>query len=164
MKIKSFEQEDFGGILEVFEECGSSLFTNLPLITKENLLDNLLRNDEGFSVLFCIHDGDLKGFFTLNNVNYSRNSALIGNIAVKQGSSPSLGLKASKWALNYCFETLNLNRVYGHTWSDNPKMDAFYQRLGAVHEGTEREHTWKNGQYVDMKVWGILRKEYNGCS
>lgn len=159
MKIKRFEEEDFDGVFEVFEECGENLFTNLPFITKENLIPSLLKTDDGVSLLFCIFDGPLKGYFTLNNINYSRNSVFVGNIAIKEGSN-FLGIKAGKWILDYCFNTMNLNRVYGHTWSDNPKMDAFYKRIGAVHEGTEREHTWKNGSYVDLKVWGILRKEY----
>lgn len=161
MIIKRFEGIYLSDVFRIFEECGCHLFTNPELITTENLFHALTKTDEGFSLMFCIFDGDLRGFMTLNNINYQRNSAFIGNIAIKEGSRQFLGLDASKWLINYCFETLNLNRIYGHTWSDNPKMDSFYKRIGAVHEGTERQHTWKKGQYVDLKIWGILREEWS---
>jgi RimJ/RimL family protein N-acetyltransferase len=162
MKIKRYENQNLEDVLSIVEECGDSLFTNMAFITRENVIDALLRTERGYSVLFCVHDVGIKGFVTINNIDSTRNSAYIGNIAVKKESAQLLGLEASKWIIDYCFNVLNLNRVYGHTWSDNPKMDAFYKRLGAIHEGTEREHTWKHGQYVDLKIWGILRKEWYG--
>jgi RimJ/RimL family protein N-acetyltransferase len=164
MIIKMFEDVDLDNVFEVFKECGENLFTNPQLVTRENIIQNLLKTDDGFSVLFCIYNDDFCGFMTLNNINYQRNSAFIGNIAVKKGSRQYTGLDAAKWLINYSFKTLNLNRVYGHTWSDNPKMDAFYNRIGAVQEGIEREHTWKNGSYVNLKIWGILRSEWDANS
>lgn len=160
MIIKRFIEDDFPEVFETVKECGESLFTNLEMITLENVVQSLLKTDDGFSVLFCIFDEDFRGFMSLNNINYSRNSAFLGNIAIKKDSKQFLGIDAGKWVLNYCFTVLNLNRVYGHTWSDNPKMGGFYRRIGATHEGTEREHTWKRGEYVDLNIWGILRKEW----
>ena len=157
--IKALEKSDIPKIFEIVQGAGDSLFTNLPAITEENVINEILRTDPGTgAICFVIRDG--AGFMTLNNINKMRNSAFIGNIAVKKGSDPFLGVKSAKWLIDYCFDTLNLNRVYGHTWSDNPQMGVFYKRLGAVHEGIERQHTWKNGQYVDLNIWGILRSEW----
>jgi RimJ/RimL family protein N-acetyltransferase len=106
-------------------------------------------------------DNELAGVITLNNISLIKRSAYIGFIAVKKGVKAGCGLNAAKMILKHCFDTLGLNRVYGHTWTDNERMDAFYKRLGATLEGIEREHTFKNGKFVDMKIWSILKREYH---
>jgi RimJ/RimL family protein N-acetyltransferase len=157
MIIRRYEHKDHESVYQLVMEFGSALFSNLPAINRENVIIELLKYNEHGSIIFCIFEDGLKGFLTINHI--TRDSAFLGNIVVN-GGSQFLGLNAGKWSLDYCFNVLNINRVYGHTWSDNPKMDAFYQRIGATHEGTEREHSWKNGKYVDLKIWGILRKEF----
>jgi RimJ/RimL family protein N-acetyltransferase len=36
------------------------------------------------------------------------------------------------------------------------------ERLGFVHEGTQREKEVVDGEYVDLEFYGLLRREWDG--
>lgn len=144
-------------------EILGNLTEDITQVTANNLPSFLLRTIPGTaSNAYAIYSGDkLSGVITLNNISLIKRSAYIGFIAVKKGANQGCGIKAAKQIIKHCFETLGLNRVYGHTWSDNERMDAFYKRLGATLEGVERESSFKNGKFVDLKIWSILRSEWD---
>jgi len=160
--LEAFELPELYKIL-LEDDIAYKLCANPTLITENNLGEFLLQTDRNTdSVAYCIYDGNgiISGVVTLNNINYLKSSAFLGVIAVAPNTSGTLGLKAARWAIDHCFNTLNLNRVYGHSWADNVQMDALYKLMGATHEGTEREHMYKQGKFVDMKVWSILKREW----
>ena len=164
--IKLLETYEIPELFKILSDPGiaKNLVADYSMLTENNLFGWLLATQSGTTaVAYSIYSGDeLVGVITLNSISLIKQSAFIGVVAVRKGVNGGCGLKASRWLIKHCFKTLGLNRVYGHTWADNEKMDALYKRLGAVHEGTEREHTWKQGKFVDMKIWSILRREYNG--
>lgn len=168
MRIKLTEQHEIPALYDIFIQDGIefNFCADPTVITELNLGSWLLKTEPGTaSKSFTIYsDNNVCGVVTINNISHIKNSAYIGVIAIKSGVGGLIGVKAAKWIINYAFETLNLNRLYAHTWADNTKMDSLYKRIGATHEGTEREHTWKQGSYVDMKIWGILRREYGTSS
>lgn len=161
--LEAYELSDVFNILSD-ENIVYNLCADPTLVTASNVADFLLTTNRGTSsVAYCIYEDEkVVGVVTLNNINYQKSSAYIGVLAVSKTSKPLTGIKSAKWLINHCFNTLNLNRVYAHTWADNEGMDSFYRLLGATHEGTEREHTYKRGKYVDMKIWSILRREWKG--
>ena len=166
MKIKLLEQYEIKELFRILSDknINKNLCANPTTITESNLGGWLLTTEPGTtSCAYSIYsDNKLRGVITLNNISRIKNSAFVGVIAVESCTPKMVGVKAGRWIMKHCFETLNLNRIYGHTWADNKQMDAFYKRMGATLEGIEREHTWKQGQYVDMKIWSILRGEYHG--
>ena len=163
--IKLLEAHELGVVYDIVsnDTIKYNLCANPTLVTENNIASYLLETEPNTdSVAYCIYSsGEIVGVITLNNINYLKRSAYIGMIAVRSGAKPLTGIKAARWLVNHCFNTLNLNRVYSHTWSDNEGMDAFYKLLGATHEGTEREHMYKQGKYVDMKIWSILKREWS---
>jgi RimJ/RimL family protein N-acetyltransferase len=164
MKIKYLESHEIPKLFSILLKSGVAVnLTVNPHVITENTLPTFLLATEPDTKAeaFSIYLGDeLIGVVTINNISLTKNSAYIGLLAIDREKTKGSGLKVIKWVLRYCFQTLNLNRAYGHTWSDNPNMDRIYEHIGAVHEGTEREHTWKQGQYVDMKIWAVLRREW----
>jgi RimJ/RimL family protein N-acetyltransferase len=159
--LEEYEVRELFNIISDPEIIGN-LIEDTTQVTANTLPSLLLRTLPGtVSNAYAIYsDNELSGVITLNNISLIKRSAYIGFIAVKKGVKPGCGINASRFVLKHCFDTLGLNRVYGHTWADNGRMDAFYKRLGATLEGIEREHTFKNGKFVDMKIWSILKREY----
>lgn len=167
MRIKLLEPEEIPELFDILSDpdISGNLMANPEMITKNNLFQILLSTKAGtFSYAFAVYSKDiLMGVVTINDLDRLKNSAHIGAVAVKsieESGMYRLGLKAAKWLIDYCFESLNLNRIYAHTWDDNNRMGKLYKRLKAVKEGTEREHSWKKGKYVDMHIWSILRSEW----
>ena len=80
------------------------------------------------------------------------------------GNSDYWGKSASEEAvslvLDFAFDTLELNRVTGGTYSTNIGMIFTYKRLGFTREGVMRKSLLEGDKYIDGYRWGILSDEW----
>ena len=56
------------------------------------------------------------------------------------------------------FETFRMHRIYAEVFSPNLASQRVLEKNGFVREGCFREAVYKNGQYMDMYVYGLLRE------
>lgn len=68
--------------------------------------------------------------------------------------------EAARAALNYGFETLDLNRIHAQHFANNPASGRVMQKIGMTWEGTLRQQHFKWGEFVDSVCYGVLRKEW----
>ena len=68
--------------------------------------------------------------------------------------------EAGKAVLQYGFLNRGLNRIHARYFSRNLASGRVLEKLGMVHEGTQRQHVMKWGVYEDMELMGILRAEW----
>lgn len=61
--------------------------------------------------------------------------------------------------IKYGFNELNLNRIWCEVYSNNNSIH-LYKKLGFKSEGTLRENVYKNGNYLDSHILGMLKKEF----
>ena len=71
-----------------------------------------------------------------------------------------LGHAFTKFALNYGFQELNLNRIYLTVLETNMKAIKLYRSFGFREEGRLRQAQYRRGMYVDVIIMGLLRLEY----
>lgn len=69
--------------------------------------------------------------------------------------------KACKALIQYCFEELNLERIEIRVATENIKSQAIPERLGFQKEGCLRNAEVLYDQYIDLYVYGLLKKEFN---
>jgi diamine N-acetyltransferase len=84
-------------------------------------------------------------------------SILIGEATAR---GQGMGLRASQLCLQHAFDDLNLHRIWLQVRSDNLPALKLYQRLGFVEEGRLRQAAFKQGQYVDLLIMGLLADEF----
>ena len=60
-----------------------------------------------------------------------------------------------------CFDAWNLNRVWLRAEADNARAHRLYARLGFTHEANLRDATYRDGEYADVLVFGLLRTDTN---
>ncbi|MFB6205877.1 MAG: GNAT family N-acetyltransferase [Haloglomus sp.] len=60
------------------------------------------------------------------------------------------------------FRERGLRRVTANAVAPNEGSLALLERLGFVHEGTQREKARVNGEFVDVEFYGLLRREWDG--
>jgi RimJ/RimL family protein N-acetyltransferase len=68
--------------------------------------------------------------------------------------------EAARAMIQYGFDVLKLNRIQASHFANNPQSGRVLRKIGMQHEGCLRQHYLKWGEYVDSKVYGILRSEY----
>lgn len=62
--------------------------------------------------------------------------------------------------VRWCFENLNLHRIQADCTAGNIGSERVLEKVGFRHEGTWRENTFEHGRFVDLKQYGLLRREY----
>lgn len=70
------------------------------------------------------------------------------------------GSDAARQMVQYAFEDRNLRRLSARVGSFNDASIGLLESLGFEHEGTLREAAWFRGEYYDMPLYGLLRKDW----
>jgi [ribosomal protein S5]-alanine N-acetyltransferase len=68
--------------------------------------------------------------------------------------------EALKPAIDYGFESLYLNRLYAYHMVRNPGSGKVLQKNGLMPEGILRQRVRKWGVFEDVKLWAILRRDW----
>lgn len=75
-----------------------------------------------------------------------------------------VGSECCRLMVEHGFMRLNLHRIYLGTFSTNSGMLRIAQKLGMKEEGRRREAAFKNGVYVDVIEFGLLRSEFRAAA
>jgi ribosomal-protein-alanine N-acetyltransferase len=124
---------------------------------------SLQQNTQSAVVLAIIHKetGKHVGNISLQSIDWLSRAAefaiLLGN---KDYWGKGIASEAALLLCDYGFIRLNLNRIHCGTSSENTGMQQLAARLKMTHEGTRRQAMYKNGKYVDILEYGVLRDEF----
>lgn len=78
----------------------------------------------------------------------------------KEQWGKGVGFEAAALMLRHAFMVLNLNRVSCGTFENNVGMSKLAIKLGMKKEGVRRKAVFKNGRYLDLFEFGILKEEF----
>lgn len=70
------------------------------------------------------------------------------------------GIEATQLLINYGFRQLNLHRISSSAIEFNERGIKLHKRLGFQKEGVRRKAIFKNGQFWDEILFGLLREEW----
>jgi RimJ/RimL family protein N-acetyltransferase len=115
-------------------------------------------------IRYAIHrkeDDHLIGYGVIAFVDLYHRRCQLG---ITIGEKAEWGKRYAKEALtaviNYCFQTLDLNRVGVEVYSFNERSRRLFESLGFQQEGVIRQAVWKKGAFADEVVYGLLRQEW----
>lgn len=104
---------------------------------------------------------DLLGTIGLYNISRTHHRAEYGRFLIAPGHRrQGYGRDALYLLLDFAFNTLNLNRVYGDILANNHAAIALDERLGFTLEGTFSQHVYKHGKCLDVVRMGITADEW----
>ena len=123
-------------------------------------------NERPFAIERMVPEGwQHIGNIGLMNIDWRCRLAEVGIfIGEKAYWNQGYGREAMRLMLQYAFNTLNLNRISLHVFSTNIRAIRSYERTGFVQEGRLREDMFLDGEYVDVLVMGMLRREWQAHS
>src|SRR3989338_10588993 len=116
------------------------------------------------SIVFAIIAKDANrhvGNISLQNINPKNQSAeyaiIIGD---KEYWGKGIAKEASVLILKHGFKELNLHRIYCGTPVKNIPMQKLAASLGFVQEGIRKDAMFKNGEFVDVIEYGLLKRKF----
>ncbi|MGZ6441831.1 MAG: GNAT family N-acetyltransferase [Pseudobdellovibrionaceae bacterium] len=62
--------------------------------------------------------------------------------------------------INFCFKHFGLNKITSRHLSYNPASGKVMKKAGMSQEGYLKQEMFRNGQFADMVVFGLLRSEW----
>ena len=86
----------------------------------------------------------------------NRNAEYAVLIGEKDVWGKGMAKEASKLLIGYGFNELGLHRIYCGTSVRNIPMQRLAASLGFVQEGICKESMFKNGEFVDIVLYGLL--------
>lgn len=117
----------------------------------------------GSSVQFAIvlkKSNELIGCIDLIGISKANQKAEVGYWVGVDFWNAGFCTEAMKAVVSYGFDSLNLNKITSRHMSTNPASGRVMQKAGLVQEGLLRQEFFKNGRFVDMYVYGILREDF----
>lgn len=102
------------------------------------------------------------GYACLTKIHYINSSAhfsgiMIGDSEYHDGIT---WIEVNKFVLEYVFERLGLNRMYGSAMIEQEQSNTMGRALFLQTEGVERQAVYKNGRFYDVELHSILKDEY----
>ncbi|MEK6834669.1 MAG: GNAT family protein [Nanoarchaeota archaeon] len=118
------------------------------------------KHDYFFAIKDKLNDQHV-GNITLQSIDWiSRNAEITIMIGEKDYRGKGVGEEAWKLIMNYGFNTLNLNRLQCGTFSNNISMQKIAVKCGMKEEGRRLQAAYKNGEYLDVLLYGAVKGSF----
>lgn len=146
-------------------EVFRGLLNPLPQ-TREALEAYIDRSRQPDCVFFAVCEKDTNRFIgttRLSSIDWiHRNGVYGGMIGPAEYRGKGYGSDMLIQILRYGFHFLGLNRVWSVAWIEHEvTLRANLEKVGMKKEGVLRKHVYKNGEFHDCIVLGILRTDFD---
>ncbi|MCT4780413.1 MULTISPECIES: GNAT family N-acetyltransferase [Exiguobacterium] len=106
-------------------------------------------------------EGELVGTIALHEINQKLRQTSIGYYLTGNGRGQGLMTTVVAFITNYCFTTLDLNRVVIECAVGNNRSRKIPERLGYQQEGILRDAEKLYGAYHDIAVYAMLARDWS---
>jgi len=164
--LRPLEREDAATILPWVNdpEVRYNLLLHRPMNLKaeQDFIDRLQQSEDSAAFGIAVRETDrLIGCCGLHKIDYRIRQAAFGIfLGVKEEWGRGYGTEATRLVVEYAFGTLNLNRLWLHVFEDNARGLNAYEKVGFRKEGLLRQDHYREGQYLNTIVMGLLREEW----
>lgn len=125
----------------------------------EETFENIDSSEDGASLLICV-DGEPVGSVQLYPIDDGHGWANLGYWVIPEKQGNGYATEACELVVEYGFRELRLHRISAVTMAPNIGSQRVLERVGFTHEGTNRESTFADGEYVDNEQYGLLESEW----
>lgn len=110
--------------------------------------------------ILCLENGTKIGFVRLDEIDHFNKSIRVGGDIHPDFRGKGYGTEMYKLLLEYCFNQLNMYRVWLFVVNFNKIAIELYTKMGFQIEGIQRKAVFRNGVYNDYIMMSILRNEH----
>ncbi len=133
-------------------------------MSEEKWIESLGTTRVGVDVVFVIEALNKQGnkpigTIGLHQINNKDQNAEFGiAIGEKECWEKGYGTEATRLIIEYGFKQLNLHRISSTAFEYNERSINLHKKIGFQEEGRRRKARFKDGQFWDEVMFGILRE------
>ena len=121
------------------------------------------KDDNTYNFAIVTNDPEEKyiGGCGIHDIDWKNSVAHIGIfIGHRNYRNNGYGTESISLLLDFVFNQTTLNKIMLEVFSFNKRAINSYKKNGFIEEGRLRENIFRNGEYHDEIIMGILRREY----
>ncbi len=117
---------------------------------------------EAYWAICSVKTKKIIGYAQLTQIHFINRTANFSGIVIgdKNYHSGLPWIETYLFIMEYAFERLGLNRLYGHSILGHKQTNAIGPILFWTREGILRQAAYKNGKYHDLVLNALLSKDY----
>ena len=117
------------------------------------------------NIVFAIIDkssGKAIGAVGVHRIDQKNRLAEVGYWLAKPYWGKGIVVEAVSRILQYLFTEMKLQRVFARVWHPNTRSARVLEKAGFTLEGRHRREVFRNGRWMDVLQYGMLREEWAG--
>jgi ribosomal-protein-serine acetyltransferase len=143
------------------EEFNGAFDNTLEDVRRRNLRAKSFFAEDGTLILHITYQGQPAGSINLHyRTGGAVSGAEIGYWLAKKFVGKGIMTRSVKAITDYVFAHWDVNRVFMGIATNNPRSYAIAERLGFAVEGTLRQNDTINGEWVDHRLYTMLKDEW----
>ncbi|MGI6109109.1 MAG: GNAT family N-acetyltransferase [Eubacteriaceae bacterium] len=164
--LRAIEEEDYELLRSMTNDPATESmvigwYYPVSKIAYKKWLDSYIGSNETIRLIIeRLDTGEAIGMTSIDRIDWKNRSCYSGIKLLKaENKQQGFATDASATAFNYVFNELQLNRINITALRKNfsPKIPI---RFGAKLEGIQRQAVYKNGEYQDVILYGILKENF----
>jgi len=167
IKIRSWRIEDAKSIANALnnKKVQDNLRDGLPfpytVSDAKDFISAMLTADKNITFAWAITVDDTAigsiGVFRKDNVH--RLTAEMGYYIAEEYWGKGIAAEAVRQVCTYLFENTDIVRIFAEPYDSNTGSCRVLEKANFVYEGTLRKNAFKNGQFLDMKLYSVIKNE-----
>ena len=140
------------------------VFTYTPAVA-EDYIRRVNESRDTLALAIVLIDADRHiGNIALQHIDWiSRSAEFAIVIGDKEAWHKGYAIEGSRLLCGHGFSAMNLHRIACGTFDNNEPMKKLAYSLGMKEEGRRREAIFKDGRYLDVVEYGVLRTEFEAA-
>jgi RimJ/RimL family protein N-acetyltransferase len=123
-------------------------------------IERSVSDPDGYGVFVIEADGERAGTMRFERANRRSRIADLGGLAVHPDfRGAKVADTAARLFQRHLFDDLGFHRVQMEIYGFNERAMRHAERAGFTHEGVRRKAYWRNDQWVDGVLYGMLAEE-----
>lgn len=168
IKLRKITMDDLDDFYEYSSNPNVARYLSYCHKTKDEAVEYINNKqkeyDAGECMIWGIEHKEDKKYIGACGFTYWDRKHGVGEIAYTLSDKywkKGLGVEAVRKILEFGFVQMNLNRIEARCWKDNENSENLMKRLNMTFEGVIREQIFVKNDYRDVKMYSILKKEYD---
>ena len=166
--LRQAERSDIPLFVRWFNDTRTSktlaLVAPMSIPSEEGWFERTLaaQGQDGYHFTICLLADDRPiGTIGLFDLDLRNGNAGLGiSIGDPADTNQGFGSDALRALVGWAFDMLRLERVWLDVYDFNPRARLVYERVGFVHEGTQRHAIFRHGRFVDVHRMAVLAGEW----
>ena len=152
LSMRLVERKDLEFLLElrsepaIWKELGNIQMNSLD--SQHYWLDTIQRDPRKEYYILEANDNKV-GMVRTDEIDYINRSMRVGGDIHKDFWDRHLGSRMMEMLKQYCFDYLNMHRIWLMVLDTNDRAKYIYEKAGFIKEGVHREAIFRDNQYID---------------